>query len=61
MVKIWHLETFEEVFFNTGLNGTGKFQNATTVFIRSQENARRTLLTIAEYRLLLFLAIDQVF
>ncbi len=38
-----------------------KFQNATpTVFIRCQSNFMRALATMAEYRLLLFLAIGQV-
>ena len=51
-----------EFFVNKGLYGAGNFKNATspTVFIGSQANFLRTLATMAEYRLLLCLAIVQV-
>ena len=55
---LWHFE----IFLNIGPYIWGwKFQSATpTVFIRCQPNFMRTLATMVEYRLLLFLAIGQV-
>ncbi len=54
----WHFE----FFVNTGPYGTGNFKNAAppTLFIRCQPNFKRTLATMVEYSLLLFLAIDQL-
>ena len=53
---LWHFE-----IFNTTILGW-KFQNATlpTLFIQYQPNFMRTLATMVECRLLLFLAIGQV-
>ena len=54
---------FTEIFVNTVVSTIWgwKFQNTTpTVFIRCQPNFMRTLVTMGEYGLLLFLAIGQV-
>ncbi len=54
---LWHFE----IFLNTGPYGAGNFKRFSSYsFIWCQPNFMRTLATMAEYRLSLFLAIGQV-